>query len=173
MAEETKKEITLQQATTWRLIARIAFFLIAFLTPTLIIGFKFQLFTQATHTKWSITGITLLLIVAWRFKGKIKEWIKSWDNSNIFKHILIGVGRVWPFFLVVAIIAVIHWSAQKIIGDALFCLEWTCACELVAYIFIYPYEMKMDYLVNRMIRKNERKEDYKEAVREMKEEESE
>jgi len=166
------KEITLEKATTLRMIARVAFFLIAFLAPTLIIGIKFHLFTASTGTKWSIFGIALLLIVGWRFKKKLVEWINSWENSNILKHILIGIGRVWPFFLVVSMIAVIHWSAQKIIGDALFCLEWTCVCELVAYLLIYPYEMKMDYLVKRMIRKNERKEDYKEAVRELKEEEA-
>ena len=52
-------------------------------------------------------------------------------------------------------------------GDVLFCLEWTCICELFSYMIIYPFEMRFDYLVKRMIRKNERKADYKEAIREM------
>lgn len=167
---EEKKEITLEQAKIWRVILRVAFFLVAFVAPTLIIGFKFNLFTNATHTKWSITGVTLLLIVAWRFKKRLVEWINSWEDSNIFKWILIGIGRVWPFILIVIIIGIIHWSASKIIGDILFCLEWTCALELASYIIIYPIEMKFDYLVKRMIRKNERKTDLKEAWKEMKEE---
>ena len=114
-------------------------------------------------------GIVLLLIVAWRFKKKLFEWINSWEDANVFKWLLIGIGRVWPFMLVVTLIAVIHWSATQIIGDILFCLEWVCACELFCYLIVYPFEMKMNYIVKRMITKNERKEDYKEAIREMKE----
>jgi small-conductance mechanosensitive channel len=169
--EEKKKEITLEQAKTFRFILRVAFFLIALVVPCIVICSKFNIFTQATTTKWSILGITLLLIVGWRFKKRIGEWIDSWEDSNIFKWILIAIGRVWPFLLIVSILAIIHFSATKIIGNVLFCLEWTCVCELIAYLAIYPFEMKMDYLVKRMIRKNERKEDYKEAMREMKEEE--
>ena len=172
MAEEKRREITLEQAKTFRLILRVAFFLIAFVIPCIVICVKFNLFTQATKEKWSVFGITMLLIVAWRFKKKISEWINSWEDSNILKWILIGIGRVWPFLLVVTILAIIHWSATQIIGNVLFCLEWTCVCELVSYLVIYPFEMKMDYLVKRMIRKNERKEDYKEAIKEMKEEEA-
>lgn len=169
MAEE-KKQLTLEQAKLFRLVCRVAFFLIAFLTPVLITSIKFHIFTQYTHSKISIVGILMILIITWRFKKKVVEWINSWENSNILKHILIGIMRVWPFILIVAIIAVIHWSATKIIGDTLFCLEWTCACELFSYLVLYPFEMKMDYQVNRIIRKNERKEDYKEAVREIEEE---
>lgn len=165
------KEMTLERAKMWRTICRIAFALVAFLAPTLIIGFKFNLFTAATHAKWSITGIVLLLIVGWRFKKKISQWIDSWEGSNVFKHILVGIGKVWPFILIVAIVGVIHWSATRIIGDALFCLEWTCACEIAAYLLIYPIEMKFDWYVKRMVRKNERKADLKEAIREMKAEE--
>lgn len=171
--EQEKKQITLEQAKLWRFILRLAFFLVAFVTPTLIIGFKFHLFTAASHVKWSVTGLVLLLVVGWRFKKKLVEWIDSWENSNVFKWILIGIGRVWPFALIVAIIGVIHWSASKIMGDVLFCLEWTCGLELFSYLVIYPIEMRFDYLVKRMIHKNERKADFKEAMKEMKEVENE
>ncbi len=163
------KEITLEKAKLYRLISRIAFTAIGFVLPMVIVAVKFKIFTAYTNTKISIMGIILLLIIAWRFKKKLFEWINSWENSNVLKWILIGLGRVWPFLLVVVLIAVIHWSATRIIGDALFCLEWVCACELFCYLIIYPFEMKMDYLVKRMTQKNERKEDYKEAIREMKE----
>lgn len=166
MSEE-RKPLTLEQARTYRTILRVAFFLVAFVAPTLIIGFKFNLFTRSTTEKWSITGLTLLLIVAWKFKNKVSEWIHTWDNDNILKWIFIAIGKVWPFALIVAIIAVIHFSAQKIIGDVLFCLEWTCACELFAYIALYPLEMKMHHKVERLTRKKERKEDYKEAYNEI------
>lgn len=166
-----KKEMTLKQAKTRRFICRLAFFLVAFATPIAITATKFHLFTEYTHAKLSIVGVLLVLVVAWRFKRKLGEWINSWENSNIAKHILIGIGRVYPFILVVIILGIIHWSGNKILGDALFCLEWTCVCELAAYLVLYPIEMKLDYIVQRNIRKNERKEDYKEAISEMKEEE--
>ena len=177
--EKKKKEnrqITLEEAKLWRFILRLAFFLIAFLTPVLITCFKFKIFTQCTTTKISITALLILLIVAWRFKQKLFDWINSWENSNLFKHILVGIGRVWPFLLIVSIIVAINLTlvksaeaAIKVINEFLFCLEWTCACEVVAYLIIYPIEMKMDFLVKRMITKNERKEDYKEALKEMNE----
>ena len=165
--EAEGRQITLAQAKRMRLILRLAFALLAFVTPMLIIGFKFQLFTQATHVKWSVAAIVLMLVVAWRFKKRIAEWINSWEDSNVMKHILVGIGKVWPFALVVALLGVLHWNGSKLIGDCLFCLEWTCVCELVAYLFVYPMEMRFDWLVKRMIRKEERKADYKEAIREM------
>lgn len=169
--KKEKKEITLKQAKMRRLICRLAFFLIAFVTPVLITGFRFHLFTQYSHVKISVMGILIIMIIAWRFKNKLMEWVNSWENSNILKHIIIGISRVWPFLLIVAVLGIITWSASQIIKDVLFCLEWTCACELLSYIVIYPIEMKMDYHVQRLIRKNERKEDYKEVINEMSQEE--
>lgn len=169
----SEKTITLEQAKLWRFICRLAFTLVAFVTPVIITGLKFQMFTAYTHTKISIVGVLVLLVIGWRFKKRIGEWITTWEDSNIFKHILLGIGKVWPFILVVIILGLIHWSASQLIGDVLFCLEWTCVCELVSYLIIYPFEMRFDYLVKRMIRKNERKADYKEAIKEMKAEEGE
>ena len=171
MTEERTKVITLEEAKRYRLIARIAFVLVAFVTPIVITSFKFRLFTQATTTKFSVVGLLTIVIIGWRFKKKLGQWINTWEDSNIFKHILIGVSKVWPFALIVALLFLINYTGNKLMSDAIFCLEWICVCELLSYLFIYPIEMKMDYLVRRMIRKNERKADYKEAIREMKEEE--
>jgi len=176
MAE--RKQITLTQAKLWRFILRIVFIITSVVLPLVIIGTKFQLFSKATTTKWSITGIILVLIVAWRFKKRLADWINSWEDSNVFKWIFIGIGKVWPFLLIVSIVATLQLSlkdisekANKLLDDTLFCLEWISTLELVTYLFIYPIEMRFDYLVKRMIRKNERKADYKEAIREMREEE--
>lgn len=171
MAEENKKEITLEQAKRYRLILRIAFVILAFVTPIVITCVKFQLFSHATKTKFSIVGLLIVFIIGWRFKKRLSDWINKWEDTNIFKHILIGIGKVWPFMLIVALLFLINYTGNKLMTDVLFCLEWTCLCELISYIGLYPFEMKMDYIVKRMIRKNERKADYKEAVREMKEEE--
>lgn len=177
MAEENKKQISLEQAKLWRFILRIVFIIVSVVLPLVIIGTKFKLFSQATTTKWSITAIVLVLIVAWRFKKKLGEWINKWENSNIFKWILLGIGKVWPFLLIVSILAALQYSSKKItdaaakmLTDTLFVLEWMSVCELVSYLIIYPIEMKFDYLVQRMIRKNERKADFKEAMKEMREE---
>ena len=172
MSEE-KKEITLGQAKGFRFILRVVFFVIAFVVPIVITGVKLKFFTQYSNAKLSILGLLVALVIAWRFKKRLSEWVKSWEDANIIKWILIAIGRVWPFILIVAILGIVHWSGSKIIGDVLFCLEWACCCEVVAYLLIYPLEMKYDYIVKRMIRRDERKADYKEAIKEMKEEEGE
>ena len=169
MAEKQKKQHTLKEWERLRFLCRFAFILIAFVTPVLITGFKFNLFTKPTTAKWSVFGVLVLVIIAWRFKKKIGDWITSWEDQHILKHIFLGFAKVWPFLLMVAMLFLIKYSVTQILSDVLFCLEWTCACELFSYIVIYPIEMKADYQVKRTIRKNERKEDYKEAIHEMQE----
>lgn len=172
--KETKKEITLGDAKLYRLLCRIAFALVAWAIPLTITLVKFDLLHKYAGYKIAFLGILIVVLIAWRMKKKIGEWINSWENSNIFKHILIGISKVYPFILLVAVLALCKMEASRgitAVDDLLFCLEWTSACELVSYIVIYPFEMKYDFLVNRMIRKEERKCDYKEAIREMKEEE--
>lgn len=165
------KSITLEEAKKTRLFFRLAFALIAWVTPLVLTIIKFDVFRQATVYKLSYVFVITAFLVIWRMKKKIGEWVNSWENSNIFKHILIGTSKVYPLALVGIILVLCRTAASEAIENILFSVEWTILCELIAYIVIYPQEMKYDYLVNRMIRKNERKEDYKEAIREMKEEE--
>lgn len=162
------KQLTLKQAKLYRLACRLAFFLLSLVAPLVITGFKFRLFTQATGIKWSIVGILVIIIIAWRFKKRLSEWINTWENSNMFKWVLVGIGRTWPFILVIIVVSIFHFSETKIVGDTLFCLQWACGLELLSYLIIYPIEMKFDYMVQRMIRKNERKTDFKEVWNEVK-----
>lgn len=164
--------MTLKKAKIYRFLLRFLFVSIAFIVPIVIICIKFDIFYKASPQKISILGLLLILLISWRFKKKLGEWITSWENSNIFKHIIIGISKVWPFLLLVAILFLIKYSAVKILDDILFCLEWAALCELFAYLVLYPIEMKMDYIVKRMVRKQERTTDYKDAIKEMKEEES-
>ena len=168
--QEAKKEITLDGAKRYRLFCRLGFALVAWIIPLAITLAKFDLFRQNAAVKIGFLGLLIVLLIGWRMKDKIVEWINSWENSNMFKHILIGFGKVFPFALMVIILGLCKASvaeATKPVDDMLFCLEWTALCELVAYVGIYPFEMKFDYIVNRMIRKNERVCDYKEAIKEM------
>ena len=168
-----KKDITLQQAKRGRLISRLFFAIIAFVVPVILTCVKFKLFSSEVVKvyKISFVCILVLLIIFWRFKKRIGEWITKWEDNNIFKWILLGISKVWVFILLVVVLYLCTTEASKLINDIIFCLEWTCVCELVSYVVIYPVEMKYDYLVKRMIRKQERKEDYKEAIKELKEEE--
>lgn len=176
MADTEKKPLTLEKAKLYRTLLRVAFALVAFVAPMIIIGLKFQIFTHTTTTKISITALLLILIVAWRFRKRISDWISSWEDDHISKHILIAIGKVWPFILIAGILALIKLQADainQILTDALTCLQWTCVLELFAYLILYPLEMKMDYQVKRLIRKQERKEDLKEAIKELQESENE
>lgn len=166
-----KKQYTLEQAKKYRLILRIAFAIVSFIVPLVIILIKFEIFTKATTTKVSILGILMLVLVAWRFKNKIGTWINSWENSNIFKHILIGISKIWVFILMLIILYIVKNDITKTLSDLIFCIEWISVCEAFSYMVLYPLEMKFSHIIERNIRKQERKEDYKEAIKELSEEE--
>lgn len=166
-----KKEYTLGQARKYRLLLRIAFAIVAFVVPFVITVIKFDIFTKATATKVSILGVLLLVLIAWRFKNKIGTWIDSWENSNIFKHILIGISKIWVFLLILVVLYLVQNNTSKTLANLIFCIEWVSVCEAFSYMVIYPLEMKFTYIIERNIRKQERKEDYKEAVKELSKEE--
>lgn len=166
-----KKEYTLEQAKKYRLLLRIAFAIVAFIVPIVITIIKFDIFTKATTTKVSILGILILVLIAWRFKNKIGTWIDTWENSNIFKHILVGISKIWVFLLILVILYIVNNDTTKTLSNLIFCIEWISVCEAFSYMVIYPLEMKFSYIVERNIRKQERKEDYKEAVKELSKEE--
>jgi len=158
----TSKQLNLKTEKIWRLIFRILFALVAFILPIIIISIKYKLITQFTGYKLSAVGLILCIVVLWRFKTRLMEWINSWEYS-IMKYVLIGFSRVYIFLIVLAILIMARQGLENLI----FCIEWICVCECIAYLIIYPLEQKHDYNVKRVIRGNERKEDYKEAIREL------
>lgn len=160
MAE--KKKLNLKTEKTWRFIFRLLFALIAFVLPIVIISFKYKLITQFTGYKLSAIGLILCVVVLWRLKTKLMEWISSWEYS-IMKYVLIGFSRVYIFLIVLAILVMARQGLENLI----FCIEWLCVCECLAYLVIYPLEQKHDYNVKRIIRGNERKEDYRDVIREL------
>lgn len=166
-----EKEITLKQAKLYRTLLRISFAIVAFLIPIIITIVKFDIFAKATVTKISIVGVLLLVLIAWRFKNKIGAWIETWENTNIFKHILIGISKIWVFLLILVVLFVVNNDTTKTLSNLIFCIEWISVCEAFSYIVIYPIEMKFTYIIQRQIRKQERISDYKEAVKEISEEE--
>jgi hypothetical protein len=160
MAES--KKLDLKTEKTKRLIFRILFAVVAFILPVVIISTKYKLITQFSGYKLSAMGLLLCVIILWRFKTRLMDWVNSWEYS-LMKYILIGFSRVYIFLLVLAMLIL----AQQGLESLIFCIEWICLCECIAYLAIYPIEQHYDYRVKRIIRGNERKEDYKEAIREL------
>jgi hypothetical protein len=156
------KILDLKVEKRWRFIFRALFALVAFVLPVVIISLKYKLITQFTGYKLSAVGLILCIVVLWRFKSRLMEWINSWEYS-IMKYVLIGFSKVYIFLLVLAILVMARQGLENLI----FCIEWICVCECIAYLIIYPLEEKHDYNVKRVIRGIERKEDYKEAIREL------
>ena len=156
------KELSLKKEKSLRLIFRIVFAVVSFILPVLIVSFKYKLITQFTGYKLSAVGLILCIVVLWRFKSRLMEWINSWEYS-ILKYILIGFSKVYIFLIVLAILLMARQGLENLI----LCIEWICLCECVAYLVIYPLEEKHDYNVKRAIRGIERKEDYKEAIKEI------
>lgn len=152
----------LQKAKRFRLLFRSLFALFAFFLPGLIISTKYKLITEFTGYKLSIVAIVLLIIFIWRFKEKLLEWIKSWEYS-IIKYILLGLSKVAAFILILTVLLLARTGLENLI----FCIEWICLFECIAYLIIYPFEEKFDTEVKRILRGIERKEDYKEAISEL------
>lgn len=160
MAETTKK-IDIKQAKLYRLILRILFCLVDFVIPIVFIGIKYKLFTQFNGIKLTMMGMILLLLVVFRFRAKLLAWVNSWEYS-IWKHILLGINKIFVFLL----IWVVAMFAEAQIGNLAFCLGWIAVCSAIAYLAINPFIEKYDYIVKKEIRKAETKE----AIRELQEE---
>ena len=107
-------------------------------------------------------GMILLLLVVFRFRAKLLAWVNNWEYS-IWKYIILGINKIFVFLL----IWVIAMLAEAQIGNLAFCLGWIAVCSAIAYLAINPFIEKYDYIVKKEIRKSETKE----ALRELKEEE--
>lgn len=161
MANTTKK-VDIKQAKLYRLILRILFCLVDFVIPIVFIGIKYKLFTQFNGIKLTMMGMILLLLVVFRFRAKLLAWVNNWEYS-IWKYIILGINKIFVFLL----IWVIAMLAEAQIGNLAFCLGWIAVCSAIAYLAINPFIEKYDYIVKKEIRKSETKE----ALRELKEEE--
>lgn len=160
--ENTTKKIDIKQAKLYRLILRILFCLVDFVIPIVFIGIKYKLFTQFNGIKLTMMGMILLLLVVFRFRAKLLAWVNNWEYS-IWKYIILGINKIFVFLL----IWVIAMLAEAQIGNLAFCLGWIAVCSAIAYLAINPFIEKYDYIVKKEIRKSETKE----ALRELKEEE--
>ena len=157
----TNAEIKLAKQN--RLWLRILFCLVDFVAPILIIGMKYKLFTNFNGVKLTLMGIILILLVLFRFRAKLLAWINSWEYST-FKYILLGLNKIFIFVLV----WVVAMLAEAHIGNLAFCLGWIALCSAIAYLAINPFIEKYDYIVKREIRKEETKE----ALRELQQEDN-
>lgn len=157
--KSTKVDIT--TAKRYRLILRILFCLVDFVLPIVIIGLKYDLFSQFTGVKLTLMGAIVALLVLFRFRAKILSWVNSWEYS-VMKYIILGINKIFIFLLIwfIAMLAEAH------IGNLAFCLGWIALCSALAYLVINPFIEKYDYIVKKEIRKEETKE----ALRELQEE---
>ena len=160
MAED--KKLNLKKEKCWRLIFRILFVLIAIVSPIIIVSLKYKLITECTGYKLSLVGAVLCIVVVWNSRKRLFDWIYTWEYS-VMKYILIGFSRVYIFIIMLVLLNM----AKKGIEDLTFCIEWISLCECVAYLIIYPLEERHDHNVKRILRGIERKEDYKEAIKEL------
>lgn len=159
---EEKKKPNLKAEKTYRLIYRILFVLVSVVIPIVIVAYKYKLITEYTGYKLSLVGAVLCITLIWNFKKRLLDWITSWEYS-IMKYILLGFSRVYIFIIMLIILIM----ARQGIESLIFCVEWISLCECIAYLVIYPLEERHDYKVKRILRGIERKEDYKEAIKEL------
>ena len=171
----------IKKAKLLRLIFRLAFFLVAIVLPVVLMITHFEITKEVTETKTKVTfyGFIILFIVFalfWKFKGKFMKWVDTWEYSYM-KYFFIGFSKIWVYIiLMIAIVytktAMIAYTSEvtnKIntaINDFFsvveYCIIVIAVCEAIAYLILAPLEEKYDAEVKRYIRKQERKEDYKE-----------
>ena len=162
MTKDSTKKVDIKVAKRNRLILRILFCLVDFVVPIVLIGIKFKLFTEFNGIKLTIMGVIVLLLVLFRFRTKLLTWVNTWEYS-IWKYIVIGINKIFIFIL----LWVVAMLVEAQIGNLAFCLVWIAVCCAVAYLGINPFIEKYDNIVKRELRKAETKE----ALRELKEEE--
>lgn len=158
---DTSTKVNLKQVKTYRLVLQILFCLVDFVLPVVFIGIKYKLFTRFNGIKLTLIGFILALLLVFRFRAKLLAWVNSWEYS-VFKHLILGLNKIFIFILV----WVVAMLAEAQIGSLAFCLGWIAVCSAVAYLCINPFIEKYDYIVKRELRKNETKE----ALRELKDE---
>lgn len=179
----------LKKAKTYRLVFRILFFLVAIVIPAIIMITRFELTHTQTKTVTHVTfyGVIVaffILAILWKYKDQLMEWINKWEYSYA-KYVFLGFSKIWVFLLILAVLLftkaavlgeidqvteTVKQGASDFYKTLEFCVAVVCIAEAIAYLVIYPLENKYDEQVKRITRKNERKEDYKEAIKEMQEE---
>ena len=159
--KSTKVDIT--TAKRYRTLLRIMFCLVDFVLPIVFIGVKYELFEEFTGIKLTLIGAILALLVLFRFRAKLLAWVNSWEYS-VMKYIILGLNKIFIFIL----IWVVAMLAEAHIGSLAFCLGWIALCSAIAYLVINPFIEKYDYIVKKELRKAETKE----AIREMQEEDN-
>lgn len=143
----------IEQAKRNRLICFIAFMLVDLVAPMIIIGYKFHLFTQFSGYKLTCMGVFALIILVFKFRGRLVEFINKWEYS-VLKYVLLGLNKC-IFFIAVSIL--LHLAVQGV-GDIVFCVDWILVCSLIAYLVIQPLEERYDAIVKRELRKTEMRE---------------
>lgn len=146
----------------WRAVFRTLFCIVAFLIPAIVMSIELKLFTKFSGYKLGALAAIMVIVIIWRFAKKIMEWVNSWEYSA-FKYVIIGFSRIFIFVVMGVMVVATYYGLDKFIT----CIVWTCVCEAIAYLVIYPLEERFDFMVKRTIRKIERKEDIKEAFSEM------
>ncbi len=145
--------IPIETAKRNRLICFLAFMLVDFITPMIIIGCKFKLFTEFSGYKLTCVGVFALVILIFKFRGKLIDFVNKWEYS-ILKYIILGLNKCL-FFIAISIL--LHLAVNGV-EDIVFCVDWILVCSLIAYLVIQPLEEKYDAIVKRELRKTEMRE---------------
>lgn len=169
--------MTLKKAKLYRRLLRLTFAIIGFVIPIVTMCIKFDLTKETTKNRITTVGIFIIMLIIsllWKFKTRLYNWINSWEYS-LLKYILIGFSRVYIFVLILSVALLVRANVienmealkqgiETGLDNIIFCLYTTCVCQCIAYLAVYPFEQRFDYIVQRIIRKNERIEDYNEAI---------
>jgi CBS domain containing-hemolysin-like protein len=133
---------------------RLLFIAIAYITPLLIIGSKYDFFHQR-EAGVRISAMTLIVgsLLLFQFRKELFTWITEWEFS-LAKVFLLGFAKVWAFVLALALITVARFGIDHIE----YVVGWIAFPQIAAYLFVKPFADQADHIVKRELRKLELKE---------------
>jgi hypothetical protein len=178
----TYTKANIKKEKRFRLMYRILFFLTTLVIPCVIWGCNYQFMKTKTIVKISIIFIIVAYVLCRRFKEELKNWVNSWEYSNL-KYILLGIGKnIWSIIIIVLCVILAmklpNWfklakeemdALLKTLQKFLLCLCLTSVCQVLGYVVILPIEKKYDFLIKRELRKQETRETNAEQLEDIRE----
>lgn len=152
--------MTIRKAKIFRLVFELLFISVGFIMPLLIIIDKYDMRSKRVAQNLVPVAVLIIILLFYKYKKQIIDFITAWEYS-VFKYVLLGINKVLIFILILGLIYLIDKEAATIKHSATllkFCLQWTCALNIFAYIALQPVASYFDNYIKRETRKTEMRE---------------
>jgi hypothetical protein len=166
------EKLSIKQLRTTRFFLTLAFILLGYIAPILLICDKINIISKVTVQKISWIAVIPLISVAYAFKKTLIDYINSLEYSW-FKSFALGISKVGFFILILTIegtiTIVLKTASQSLLQSFLatldtlrYCLRWWCVLSILAHLGIRPFMDRCTHYIGKEMRKSELREVLKE-----------